>query len=425
MKRGAIIATITTFQLLAQILIQLIVVKTVGVGAETDAYIAAQAVPVVVGAVVISALQSVWLPRLSVLSERSIEMRRQIGLGQAQALILSCGLALSFGLTMSLWLPEFFPGFAASQSAAATKYSVLFLATFVFTTQSSLLVIALRAQDRFLIGEIVSLAGTISSLILIWIFLPIWGLQAAAWLALLRALTVYLFQLHLASWPRFQTALALKDRDSWRAMRPLLFGASIYKASPIVDRYWGSLAPSGAITLLSLAQTVIVSIATVLERSSVVPLAPTMSRLIASGDYRQATYLYRRFTIFVAVVTFAVIGVLFGGAQILQLVLSHVLSLESDTASKLLMLIVALGGYLFASVAGAAQAHVLYSMGDTKTPVYVGVSGFAIGFVFKWLLFSYYGVLGIAIATSCYFLLNIAMFMLCIEIKMRRLEAKK
>ncbi|CAH0343185.1 lipid II flippase MurJ [Rhizobium sp. CECT 9324] len=406
-------------------LMQLLIVKFVGVGANTDAYLAAQAVPTVVGAILIGALQSVWLPRFSLLTKEDNKLRLELGTANGQSALLGGALLVFLGTTVSIWLPILFPGFTPKQHHEAIFYSIFLLCTFAVATQSSILLIALRAQERYFIGEAVALAATLVALCMVYVLVPRWGLAAAAWITLGRVVTIYVIQLHLAEWPPIFVKDGLRDRNSWKLMRPLLLGASIYKTSPVVDRYWGSLADAGAITLLSLAQLFITAFATVLERSAVVPLAPRMSRLIDAGRYREARYLYIRFTLSILLITVAVVSAAYFGADAIVLVISRAFSLNADDSVRLLTLIAALGGFLFASVAGAAIVHVFYSMGDTHTPVYIGVIGFSVGLLLKWAFFHSYGVLGLAAATSTYFVMNILLFLVTLELKISRLEIKR
>ncbi|MGJ4748583.1 lipid II flippase MurJ, partial [Leptospira sp. SA-E8] len=262
-----------------------LVVRIVGVGPQTDSYIAAQAVPVVLGAVVIAALQSVWMPRLAVLTCSIGEWRRQQAVAQGHAAILSVGLLLVLGVGVGWWLPWCYPGLSEQQQQDAMGFTFVLLGATGFTTQSALLTVALRARDRFVAPELIATVGAAFALVATYLALPHWGVDAAVWIALTRSVLVYLAQMWIAGWPALSLRDGWRSGSEWRQMRPLLFGTSIYKTSPVIDRYWASQAPAGAITVLALANTAITSAATVLDRALGIPLVPTLSRLVAEGQY--------------------------------------------------------------------------------------------------------------------------------------------
>jgi hypothetical protein len=63
-------------------------------------------------------------------------------------------------------MPIILPGFKDVQLNIATNLcSVLMLAS-LFNVLSHVLIVALRATDRFLVGEVVTLAGSLASLLL-------------------------------------------------------------------------------------------------------------------------------------------------------------------------------------------------------------------------------------------------------------------
>jgi hypothetical protein len=161
LKLSLSIGAVVAIQLIFTFATQLLVIRMVGVGPETDAYIASQALPSVLFAIISSALQSVWLPKLSVLNDNFVEWRNQQSVAQSQAIVLGGGLFFLVWLTRDLWARLLFPGFLNHQLQLTGLLVGPLLVAAVFNTQTSLLIIALRARGFFLIGETISMLGTI------------------------------------------------------------------------------------------------------------------------------------------------------------------------------------------------------------------------------------------------------------------------
>lgn len=164
MNKTFSIGAVVGLQLLATLFTQLFVIRVVGLGPDTDAYIAAQTVPAVIVAIITTALQSVWLPRLAVITDDLVAWRKEQSIAQGQAGLLGGGLLLFVGVSLPFWLPLIFPGFDGLQKEAAMFYCVVLLVAAAINTQSAILTVALRASNRFMAAEVIALLGTMLSL---------------------------------------------------------------------------------------------------------------------------------------------------------------------------------------------------------------------------------------------------------------------
>jgi len=399
-------------QLLATLFTQLLVIRVVGLGPDTDAYIAAQTVPAVIVAIITTALQSVWLPRLAVITDNLVTWRQDQSIAQGQAGLLGGGLLFFVGVSLPFWLPLIFPGFDGLQKESAKFYCLVLLVAAAFNTQSAILTVALRASNRFMVAEVIALLGTVLSLSAMYFALPLWGLTAAVWIGLARSVLVYIAQMSLANWPPISFKKGWACKETWIMMRPLLFGASVYKTSPLVDRYWASQAPAGAITTLSLAQTGMGALATILERAICMPITPSLARHVAQGDYVGLRRAYRSgiFRITFAVVFFTILLVAL--KPIIVVVTGAVLNIQSEAALIMWLMCLLLMGYLHVTASGTVVVAAFYAMGNTKTPVKIGIIGFVANVGIKSFGYLNFGILGLVLATSIYYIGN--MIVMCI-----------
>lgn len=415
MKQAFSIGTVVALQLLATLLTQLLVIRIVGLGPDTDAYIAAQTAPAVIVAIITTALQSVWLPRLAVMTGDLVAWRQEQSIAQGQAGLLGGGLLLFVGGSLPLWLPLLFPGFDRLQKQAAMFFCLVLLVAAAFNTQSAILTVALRARNRFMAAEVIALLGTLLSLAAMYLALPLWGLTAAVWIGLARSILVYGAQMSLANWPPLSFAKGWACKETWILMRPLLFGASIYKTSPLVDRYWASQAPSGAITTLSLAQTAMGALATILERAICMPITPSLARHVAQSDYVGLRRAYRSgiFRITIAVVCFGILLVAL--KPMFVVVTATVLNIQTEAALTFWLICLLLIGYFHAAASGTVVVATFYAMGNTKTPVKIGVAGFLLSIGVKAIGYLWFGLLGLALGTTIYYSLNMLVMWIILE----------
>jgi putative peptidoglycan lipid II flippase len=416
MKQAFSIGTLVALQLLVSFITQLLVIRIVGLGPSTDAYIAAQTVPAVIVAVITTALQSVWLPRLAVMNGDLVAWRQELSIAHGQAGLLGGGLLLFLGISLPFWLPLLFPGFDGLQKQAAMFFCIVLLLAAAFHTQSAILIVTLRARNRFMAAEVIALLGSILSLVAMYLALPLWGLTAAVWIVLARAIFVYCAQMSLTNWPPLSFTKGWACKETWTLMRPILFGVSIYKTSPLVDRYWASQAPAGGITTLNLAQTAMGALATILERTIGMPISPTLARHVVQGDYDGLRRAYRR-GIFRSTIAVVCLGIILAALKPIFVEGAVIaLNIDNEKATTLWLMCLLLMGYLHAAASGSVINHAFYAMGNTKTPVKVGLTGFVLSIGISAIGYLWFGLLGLALGTSIYYSFNMLVMLIILEI---------
>lgn len=390
------IGAVVVMQLLGLLLTQILIMRIVGVGPDTDAFIAAQALPSVLGSITATVIQSVWMPRLSTshLDTESWRQKQAIALGQA-GILSGIPLMLS-GISVSWWAPLLFPGFTTEQQYLTNFYCLLFLVVTAFNTQSIVLTVALRARNCFLLAESIALLGTVFSLVVMYFALPVWGLDVAAWALLGRALIVYIAQLWLANWPLLSITKGWDCHESWSLLKPLICGTSIYKTSPLFDRYLASNAPSGSMTILNLAQTIIAAAVNIMDRSISMPLLPRISQYVSQNDYISLQITYRRAIYLLTMVIFFIFIILYIVKSYFLLNISEIFNINKEFSLLLWNMLELLSIYLYAISANSIVTSTFYSMKNTAFPMKIGLYGFFIGVVLKITGFYIFGIIGLA-----------------------------
>lgn len=421
MKLNLSIGALVALQLAAGLALQLTVLAIIGIGPKTDAFIAAQAIPLVLFAVLAASLQNVWQPRLSRASSNPSEWRAMQSVAQGQALLLFGATAGLLVVTAGWWAAALFPGIGEPERSMTIQMSRMLLIGALFNGHAALLTVAQRARSRFVVAEATTLAGALLAIPAAWLLVPRFGIEAAAWVSLGRSGMVCVALYQLAERPRPSPRQAWSCGEIWRQLAPLLASSSLYKTGPLVDRYWSSQSSAGGMTVFSLAQTAIGALATIIERAVCMPVGSQMGRLVGAGDFESLRQGYRHC---VWRVTLAVVPVALCLTALLPLwptLIGRVFRVDVATAQQMWLICMLLLGYLHVAASGTIVVAAFYAMGDTRTPSVVLLVGFSIGLALKSVGFLVMGLEGLAAATSAYHLINLALLSATLE---RRLQQR-
>lgn len=410
MRTPLTLGLLAALQLLTALAGQLIVLRIVGIGWQTDAYVASQAVPMLLTAVVAASLQSLWLPRFARTAENLYVWEAELGKAQGQTLKVMLSLTLPIWATASLWSPLFFPGFSSTQHELVVEVSAPLFAAAGFNALGGTIIAALRAREHFILPEALSLFAAAATLTGIVLLVPHYGVTAAAWLSAARGFIVLLALLTTAHWPRFRLSASNESREVAGQARPLIGGGIFIKSGPVVDRYWGSQASGGDITIMSIAQLAMTALATILERTLLAQALPSFSKRLQNGGPSELRLAYQACLrrILLAVLTLG--AGLVAARPIWDFLCAQFLRMSPDSAWQFWLICLALLPSLFVSIAGSAAVAVFYAFGETRLPTVIGIVGFAVSLVLKGLLFLRFGIIGIAVGTSAYLMLNMTLY---------------
>lgn len=416
MKKHFSIGSLVFIQLLGQFFIQLLIVRYLGLGIEADVYISSQSLSLLFGAIITSTIQSVWMPRFSNI-ERQQGMNEEVSIALTQIGMISIVLILFLTFLIHNWVSLFNPGFSEYQNFLYRKFTIISLFSLLFSNISSVLSTVLRSREHFIQSEIIISASVLLTLLIVYFILPFTGVELMLYAFLLRNIIICIYLLWSTQWPKIIFNNKVFDKGIWIAMLPLLLGAGIFKTSTLIDRYYASQATVGAITILYLAQTLMTNSAMIIERSIAAPLIPKISRLINSNNYIEVKILLNNFLITSAKIVCFILFFVFLADQFLAKIISFFLEINISNAKEILNMFLVMGGHFYSAIVGGLIVSIYYSCGDTLTPVLIGLFGFFIGFLLKWILFDSYGIYGLSISNSIYFFSNIAIFLFFFKIK--------
>jgi putative peptidoglycan lipid II flippase len=388
-------------------LYQWYVLIQLGPGMETDALFAGMTVPQLALAVISGSLMHVLVPLLA--GEPADRFRHDAWGFFVLVGALFAAIAFVLYLFAPYWVPLTVPGFSEAGKGLTVHLTRIQLIGMVFTALSGVQGAVYHARQRFLWVELAPLLTGALGLVPLIVFLPEYGVEAAAWITTLRFVVQTLLQMPgMGHW----TMPNLKSRtvqDAWSRIKPLLWGTAYYKTDPLVDRFLLSMSGNGNLSLFYLAQQIYGAGAGVVSKAIAAPLVPRLSLLHKAGDnagFRRA-YRLKLWQVGLITGTLLVIVVVFGNS-LLRLLVGHGAVTEANVRT-LWLIMLGLSGMFVGGAMGAVTTSSFYARGNTRLPTRVGMITYTIYIPIKIIAFTLGGVLALAISASAFYLLNLGL----------------
>ena len=405
MKQAIQLATLSAANIVIAFLFQWYVITSIGPGIETDALFAGMTLPQLVLAVISGSLMHVLVPLLA--GEEESEVRRDAWMFFVLVGGIFSFLAGGLYLSANLWVPYTVPGFDAKGLSLTIELTRVQLIGMVFAAVNGVQWAAYHARQKFFFADFTPIvASAVSFALLVWA-LPRYGVLAAAWIGTLRFALQTIFLAPGMGWPVRPNRDSAAIKAAWRRIKPLLLGTAYYKTDVLVDRLLLSTAASGTLSLYYLAQQIYGAIITVLNKAIATPLVPLLSSLSKSGDQLAFKRAYRARLLQVGVISSVVLLALaLLGRWGLTLLIGYG-NITSDDLDGLWWVMIWLGGMFFGGALGHITSATFYSVGDTVTPTRIGIISYTIYIPVKLASYLHFGVPGLAISTSIYFMANL------------------
>lgn len=407
MTRTLALGAMSALNILSTLAFQWLVLTMLGPGSATDALFAAMTVPQIFASVISASLANVLTP---ILAGEDVEHQRR---DCWTLLILSGGafllVALALELTAAWWTPWTVPGFSKANQDLTLQLARISLIGILFTGMNAVQTALAFARHRYIRVDAVAVVANLVAVGCLAIFLPIYGVVAAAWIGTARlALQTALLLpgMGRASRPDFRQPIVT---TAWRRLKPLLIGTSYYKMDPLVDRFLLSALPAGSLSLLYLAQQLYGAASQVLVKATGVPAITQLSIAAKANDDRGfATGLRNAFLVMGGLGIVAVVALVLVGRPILSLAMESGRFGASDTRTLWLLLVMTSGMFVAGSL-GSLVAGAFYARGDTHTPTILGSISFTLAIGLKIAMFWAFGLFGVAVAISLYYLMSLVM----------------
>lgn len=403
-RSGILLSCLAAFNLAISIFVQWKIFVTLGPGVETDAYYAAQAMPMVLITIFGAALARVLVPIL--IETPDHEKASSIWFTLLLSAAVFGTLAFILYSFSPLLITSLFPGFTGEERSLSSRLLRVLSFSLLFGGLSAVMASCHQADHRFVSTEFKSALSAFILLIGVLWGLQLYGIAAIAWAMVSRHFLQTILLLQGLPRPAAKMVPNSLLRKLWRRLRPLLLGSSIYKTGPIVDRYLASLAPSGSIAILTFAQQLYSIGLTIVDKALGSPFVAKAATLIKQDKFDLLQRDYKKYWLYsIAASVLIWLGFIAVGHFILDLIVGYGVVKAADL-DILWNVMVVLGGFLTAGVAGQLSAAGLYAFGDTAVISRIAILSFFASIAAKITGFFYLGIYGIAIGIVCYQLFN-------------------
>jgi peptidoglycan biosynthesis protein MviN/MurJ (putative lipid II flippase) len=384
------------------LVLQFSFVLLAGVGAETDAYFAAQTVPMLASAILAGALTN----NLTPLASRLDAMRAA---ALIRAASLQCALLVTalFGMlafTAQWWLQALFAGIALDHGQRITELGWAFCAISALQVVSAIGIAGHYARGQFVFVETVQLAGNLLILVLLGPVIKMWGIPGFVWLLVARAAaTLLVTNYRFAAAARapvdeFTTAL-------WKSTRQIMSASVVFKLGPTIDRMLASLAAPGILTSLGIGQQVLGSAFAVTERAIMRPFqAAAGARAAPSARREMLEIYYQQMRIVLLTIAAGLIVALPLALIVVQG--GRIPGVPALPVSLHLDLILLMALTLIPGAAGQLSSSMMYALGEVKSINRLALISFFISTALKAVGFLYIGAYAIIAGIFLYQSLN-------------------
>ena len=397
---GILVKVVATFKEIA-------VAGVYGRSDAMDAFLAAALIPSLLINLISESMNQALVPTL-------IRVREHEGRERAQQLLSSSMLWLCVMLAvgsaaMALAARGFFPLIASHFPPAKLDLSIrLFYALLpvVFITGIAINCTAvLNTFDRFALPALAPVVISISIIfgaLLLGSRLGIWAMvySTLAGSLIHAGIVAVMMDTHGYRFRLRWYGMTEAAREVVHQYGPVLLSAVVASSGLIVDQSMAAMLPAGSVSALVYANRFVSVVITLLAGAVSTAVVPYFSRMIAHSDWAGCRHTLRTWAWLTVVVSAPVAALLIAGAHfVIRITLQHGAFVTSDTAvvtRVLAMYALQIPFY----VGSRVFFRFIVAMRRTDLIFYCGVINLALDVVLNLVLMRWFGVAGIALATS-------------------------
>lgn len=405
----------------------MVVARAFGAGPTTDAFFVAFRIPNLLRRLLAEgALATAFIPVFTeFLTVRSREEFNRMLRAVAGALLVALCVVTLAGILLASWIVRIMaPGFSADpeQVRLATRLTRLMFPYLIFVGLAALAMGVLNAHRRFFTGALapaVLNVGMILSVLMLapYAEVPILSLAVGMLVGGLGQLLIQIPELRQSGIPLVPSADVSHPavRRIAGLLGPSVFGLAAVQLSVFVNTFLASLLPHGSISFLYYADRVMEFPLGVFGIAVATAALPPMAEQAARRDrasLRDTLNFALRLSCFVALP--ATVGLILLRVPITRVLFERgEFGPASTEATAWALGFYAIGLPAFSAARIAAQAF--YALGDTRSPVRIGIAAVGLNVL---LALAFMGPLahgGLALASSCASVANLAGLLWCLR----------
>ena len=372
-----------------------------------DAFLMAALIPGLLVNLISESMNQALVPTL--IRVRELEGRERAQQLLSSSMLWLCILLGAVSVVMALAARGFFPLIASHFPAAKLDLAVrLFYALLplvLITGIATNCTAVLNTFDRFAVPALAPLVVPATILAGALLFGGRWGIWALVYASLAGALVhavvvAWMMDTHGYRFRLYWHGMTEATREVAHQYGPVLLSGVVASGGLLVDQSMAVLLPAGRVSALAYANRFVSVVLTLLAGAVSTAVTPYFSRMIALGDWagcRRTLGNWVGITALVSAPTAAVL--IFGSQALVRVTFQHGVFGPHDTAvvtPVLAMYAIQIPFYVCSRV----FYRFLVAMRRTDLILYCGMINLALDIVLNLILMRWFGVAGIALATS-------------------------
>ena len=372
-----------------------------------DAFLAAALIPGLLVNLISESMNQALIPTLVRVREREGILRAQQLL--SNSMLWMCLLLVAVSLCMAALARVFFPLIASNFSAAkmdlAVRLFYALLPVVLFAGIASNCAAVLNTSGRFAAP---ALAQGVTPMVLC-VGISLLGTRMGIWAmvyanlagALLQAvLLVWMMQTHRYRFRLRWFGMEEATREVAHQYGPVLLSSVVASGGLLVDQSMAAMLPAGSVSALAYANRFVSVVLTLLGGAISTAVVPSFSHMIAHRDWEGCRHSVRTWVRLTALVSTPIAFALMVGSHgLIRIALQHGVFGSKDTAvvaQVLAMYSIQIPFF----VSSRVYYRFIVAMRRTDLVLSCGVLNLALDVVLNLILMRWYGVAGIALATS-------------------------
>jgi putative peptidoglycan lipid II flippase len=410
-------------------LVLMVLAARFGAAREMDAFFAATTFPQFITAILLAALTTTFIPVF--IEARSRDESSAWKMASISVNIIFLVLFLLALIAVFLARPLISlanPGFAGDTlSLASSLFQILIFST-IFSGTSVILTSLHYAHNKYLEPSLAQAFNSLITLLFVIFTGRIFGIKSIAIGTLFGSLVQFFYLLPLLLQKgHYSVAFDVKRREVVRLgtlMLPLLVGSVFYRANPIVERFIASKLGESNISYLGYAFRIITLLLLVLTQGLTTTILPRLSEQSAAGEVEGLKEtISKGLRAMILIATPVTLALLLARVEIVRIVFQRG-DFTAQTTEAVAKALVAYLGFFVVGILGVPVVNALYSLQKTALVATIGISGFILYVVMAFFLSSHLSYLGIALAVSLQYIINLIVFFIILRNKLGGLDPR-
>jgi len=409
----AIVVFITFLSKLLGFAREIVLSSYFGASSISDIYLVSTTIPITFWAIIGMGFVTVYIPIVSRFEEQDIDKINDFN-GKFLNVILTfiTALVIVFYIFSGEIISSFAYGFSLEEVEISISLTRIMIVSLYFTGIVAVATAYLHSQGDFKLVSAISFPLNLV-LIVSMILAHKYEIMFLGYGFVLASLSQVFFIIPIAykSGFRYKLVSPLKDENILKAIKlslPVILGVSINQINTLVDRSIGSNLGEGSISYLNYGFIITSVVHTIIVMSLITIAYPTLSRLAVNHNIEVLkTIIYKLSKLVLTTLIPITIIFVFFSEEIIKLLYQRGLFDEEATLQTSLTFFC----YSFGIIAVGFRevfVRIFYGFGNSKTPVINSIFCVAINVILSIFLSRFFGVLGVAIATT------ISAFLACI-----------